>query len=451
MKTLLVLAAFLCAYLHSLLAYCEGDWEQLPYIDDNYHIQAARSAHDNNAINRTNQLWLDQACPAQMAVYTCYFHGNASRAEELERRRFVPKPNPSDRCQAFHPMQLMEKLRDKHVVFMGDSILIQLWVSLVCTIHPLLDTQLAVHFAKLGTCNNITCPDPHSNRHGSLHRGWIYVPSYNLSLSLVQEPRYSLKAVEHIYSKHHLSSSDLVVFNYGVHFNNRSEFDAVVRTFKAEIIEGKYGYGGPDSGTGVPAWKQHLPPILYFQAAPQHFPGGNGYYSPQDSSPYAGQCQAADPARRRAEDWRNSVLDEHLLSIGDGIDSPLHMVRIAEALYSQHDAHVGTEPYVRLPLDCTHWCFPSGIFKYMHLMLYNALHRLVDHRKEVPVFYYGLDLREGMLVKSKLSKDVFLLKQGQRRPFSSLSAFTSRGFDFAQVVTVDAWDLQLIPEGEPLT
>lgn len=446
---------------HSV-GYCEGSWQTLTHNEGIPHIHAARTAHDPLEAKGSNAKWLEQACPAQMAVYTCYFHGNVTRARELEMRRYVPHPptaptppssSSDEQCHAFHAIELLELLRNKHVVFIGDSILTQLWVSLVCLLGPLTQTQLSIHWGRMFHCNDITCPAGDSNEHSLIGNSWAYLPSSNTSFVLEIVPEYNLKAIQHIYSTHRLTATDLVIMNFGVHYNKQEEFGHAIGAFMRGVVGEMYKHqpqpidmeaGADGSREDQAAWKSHLPPILYFQTAPQHFGGESGYYQGKDSN--VTNCEPVS-ARIKDIDWRNRILDEHLGT--NDSNSPVHLVRTADALYSQYDAHVASNPYPSEPMDCTHWCFPSGIFNYLQLMLYNAVYRLADHSVGGYGFY-GPELREGDLVKRHGAAEVYLLSNGQRRPFDSLQAFVSRGYDFSNVITIAGHALNEIPLGEAL-
>lgn len=438
-----------CLLLPVVAGYCEGSWEQLAFADDKYHIDAARTVHDP----QSNQLWLAQACPAQIAVYTCYFHGNASKSAELERRRFVLHGGSvgKETCEPFFPIDFLQSIRGKRLVLIGDSIMGQLWVSLVCTLHSLVHNRLDVEFGRLPGCNDIICPDPHSGKHSFLEGGWMHFPSFNATISHVVQSKFDLQDVLRVFRSHRLGARDIVTMNFGVHYNREEEYDAAMKQFRDELLVGVYGDGSTNTTTQN-VHNNTLPRILYFQSAPQHFRGSSGYYDQNTQRyPYGFQCEpVASLSLRRAADWRNRVIDRYLSS------SPsIHIVRIAEALYSQYDAHIGLEPYVNTPIDCTHWCFPSGIFKYLHLMLHNAIHRTAAaplmFQESSGGYFYGPALSEGDLVRGRGARDVYLLQNGKRFPFNSLSAFVSRGYDFDNVVTVADAAISLIPLGVALT
>lgn len=58
-----------------------------------------------------------------------------------------------------------------------------------------------------------------------------------------------------------------------------------------------------------------------------------------------------------------------------------------------------------------------------------------------------MTLPEGTLVKDKSNPTVYLIKGGQKRPFSSVVSFTSRGYSFNQVITTNSLQLALYATG----
>ena len=71
-------------------------------------------------------------------------------------------------------------------------------------------------------------------------------------------------------------------------------------------------------------------------------------------------------------DYRNAIL--HALLKNDNVFT---IIPIAHGLYSQWDAHVeGSKIVSYAGFDCTHWCYPSGVFKFVQRMVYNYIVRL---------------------------------------------------------------------------
>jgi hypothetical protein len=67
------------------------------------------------------------------------------------------------------------------------------------------------------------------------------------------------------------------------------------------------------------------------------------------------------------DDWRNDILHNEFSSLIR--QGHVTIVPLVKGLQSQYDAHAGDD------VDCTHWCYPSGIQKYWHQIYYNAIER----------------------------------------------------------------------------
>eukprot|EP00981_Chlorochromonas_danica_P003678 scaffold681_cov173-Ochromonas_danica.AAC.41 len=309
-------------------------------------------------------------------------------------------------------------------------------------------------------CNDIICPKPGTKEHSQTLNGWFYIPAYKATFAYERQSQLSASIFKTAYKNYHLTPQDIVVTNLAAHYNVEEKMEKDVEKFAQELLKNFYDYDNTTvSNTSDPLqrgsvrWKERLPPILYFEASPQHFHGVNGYYG-QYTSEYKQErrCQEVkDPVARREADWRNRILERYL-SFGQDCHSPIHLVRIAESLISQHDAHVEIVPFHHTPFDCTHWCFPSGIFNYLATMLYNGILRLEPPLKieERPRHFYGLHLREGDIVKTHHDRSIYLLKDGKKCAFHSLDALSNRNYTLSDVKVTHSKILNDIPDGENL-
>jgi hypothetical protein len=61
------------------------------------------------------------------------------------------------------------------------------------------------------------------------------------------------------------------------------------------------------------------------------------------------------------------------------IQSAIPILRIADALRSQYDAHIDGDSKMLAfnNADCTHWCIPGSIFPYMLTVMFNHLRQAV--------------------------------------------------------------------------
>jgi hypothetical protein len=120
----------------SLHDYCDGEWINRSSnftMNEEYLIFRSRTIFDTNHIEESVQEFVKNACPAQAAMYTCYYGvDEADRASMLENRHFIP--NHPQRCQSYTPTKFLQLIRNRKVVMLGDSVIGQIWQSLVFSI-----------------------------------------------------------------------------------------------------------------------------------------------------------------------------------------------------------------------------------------------------------------------------------------------------------------------------
>ena len=119
---------------------CEGAWQNSnPVLDaeepDAFEtisgsVHSARIKYTGT--NASFISWRKHACPAEVIQHSCHFHGNNDRLDELENRHWVTK---DPKCPEFWPLEFLLAFRNKRIVFYGDSVMLQLWVYIVCSLH----------------------------------------------------------------------------------------------------------------------------------------------------------------------------------------------------------------------------------------------------------------------------------------------------------------------------
>ena len=119
---------------------CKGKWQNIrPVLDAEepdafasisgtvHAAQVKYTGSTDSAIE-----WRKNACPAEVIQHSCHFHGNNDRLDELENRHWVSNdPN----CPEFWPLEFLLAFRNKRIVFYGDSVMLQLWTYIVCSLH----------------------------------------------------------------------------------------------------------------------------------------------------------------------------------------------------------------------------------------------------------------------------------------------------------------------------
>eukprot|EP01033_Poteriospumella_lacustris_P009197 gene9197-6614_t len=507
---LLVSAVLVLSAVHTFVQQARGRAVAPPIRRPTRSSPLVRRCAWTSVYNTSVRDFLESACPAQVAHYTCYYHGNASHAQELEFRRYVPHQvstndprnadNDDSTCLPFRLVEFLSLLRNRRVFFLGDSILGNLYVSLFCSLYHVAESHHRINFIKLYSCDKVLCPFD-SESHSYNHADVLTFREYNASLFyfIYNQVDFDLRRVADHFG---MTADDVLVINPGIHYNDRNLFTGHLRVLHSQL-------------TGMWAdrdFRARAPTVLFAESTPQHFPAqaegqANGYY-PQLTTgfqgerkcrPFVGPNSTAEERQRVYEsDWRNRLVEQELgdlIAVGNlsaplsaaDLDQPfITRVPLAAGLYDQFDAHLESSPFVFVPYDCTHWCFPGGVDRYMHLMLYNALWRALRRTQQrqdlqklikdsAPVQekwrhqqeqrdksvkehdrtwrQRGLpaNLRAGSVVKVDRQQAIYFVnEQGQCQMFNSWSAFVSRGYDLSNVVSVTMDELRLMEEGPPL-
>lgn len=346
---------------------CYGQWVYNETIQP-----SARYPHFNLSLaDKTAAAFIQTACPAQQSMYTCYYSAvNYTRALHVMNTQYIPHDQQS--CQAFDAEKLLSRLRNRKLIYLGDSIIAQTWISIFCRLYqsPMQSfvESYNVGFVSFGGgCNPLNCPLGGTN-HSALTDGYIkFGKPYDTTIILHIMPRYSAKkTLNEVINNHHTTSQDLVIFNLGVRYNNHDEYHRVMKSFVSDLSE------------LVSKQLTVVPRFFFQQSTPQHFGGDNGYFTPGASKHQEtmDSCKVSGHNSSMSSmfdlDWRNRILDrvfEH--EMPSNLNIPI--LHIAKALYSQAIAHVGRTSIEWTAFDCTHWCFPSGAFDYINLVLYNTL------------------------------------------------------------------------------
>ncbi len=205
--------------------------------------------------------------------------------------------------------------------------------------------------------------------YGHIIRGYLIIKEYNITIIYQNVDTITTDNTFISLSKRYqLNSNDILIYNYGIHCNDRKQYEEIhMPTIKQHLLE---FFGMPTPHTT--AFKGNIdnhsttkrPFIFLSHTTPQHFISSNGYFNYEARLAKKPCVPLQDAFNSNASltnnDWRNQALFKHM--------SPLVQANLlVHGLRSQYDAHNARDG------DCTHWCFPSGIDKYFHLMYYNAI------------------------------------------------------------------------------
>lgn len=455
--TMLPVAVLLSAALiHSVASAADrcaaGVWKRLGALNDLPFVPGyARTHFDPANIRSAQQEWLKYACPTQSFIYSCYYHEGhlesvlpKNYAENAEQRVFVAK---DPQCLPFYPYNFLDVIRNRRLLFIGDSVAMQVFESLICALHK--STPVDTKGSLWGHSKSFsahTCPFGDRNcylRPGSavsMHAAGVGVHMHHLEF-------FNNASFWGAIHELGMTKNDIVLFNIGLHYNNMTAYESDIGAFLESLSVVRA------------ASSDNTPHILFLETTPQHFPTENGYYPSSYATDNIRRCGVARTAntsvadlqaKMRQLDWRNNIVNEFVAKFNAG--SPfyhvkpnnLSVVKLAEGLYSQWDTHIVKGPLSVPTADCTHYCMPSGVFPYIHQMIYNSLLDELGLRDEpIPALH---DFSKTPLIKGS-GQACFLVRNGTRFSFHGAASFLGMGFDFGDVVTIPDDELNDLPYG----
>ena len=115
----------------------EGTWSAVTF-QNTYHTAASRitSAEVSSGVD-----WFEASCPTQSFVYSCYYHNKKAKSvlSSLDHRRW---DTPNAACLRFYPYDFIQSLSGRRLVLYGDSVMGQIWQSLVCSLNQVTNSTL---------------------------------------------------------------------------------------------------------------------------------------------------------------------------------------------------------------------------------------------------------------------------------------------------------------------
>lgn len=415
---------------------CDGDWVTVSHDLPLYHLDESRALMNRSNVEQSVRNFLDSACPGQRSAYSCYFTADSPKALQraglLERRDFQLLPNSP--CVPYTPAAFLKLMRNRKMLMIGDSISAQIWQSFVCSLYRIDESYFDVEYWIEPDCvDPHKCPARPAPKHGHIVDGYLAMRSTKTQMIFeFRSVHGKLKELSRLVQKNNLNENDIVVINYGIFYNSRSEYEAMLQNLSQSL---QLVLGHPSS------------PFIFFRhSTPQHFDTVDGF---DDSSRNRSSYECVNSSSFE-KDWRNTLAEDIIRPLTKQYPSRFGMIPISYGLYGQHDAHAGNG-------DCTHYCSPSGIFRYIHTITYNAIYRTLlvaqslnstssrdsteierdereGHNREDVTWKMHPLLRNGDFVQIENDpKTMYLVDKGKLRPFRSLDFFTSKGYDWSKV------------------
>jgi hypothetical protein len=204
---------------------CDGVWVQ----------HDGPKSHRFLGLNRTFEEYgsnyskiLLEMCPTETFYYNCFYHGAGDRASSLLNREWL---SHDARCEQFDPLKFFEKLRNRNLYMLGDSVMGQNWNALICRLLdsiPVTDIIIySIHWLQYqgGTLeltkayNENTCPVGAS--HCLLgYESIIHLRKFNVTIVYrrsAMDLHIGLVDAIKIYP---ISDNDVIIANNGLHYSD---------------------------------------------------------------------------------------------------------------------------------------------------------------------------------------------------------------------------------------
>ena len=301
------------------------------------------------------------ACPAQMAIFTCYrldaseLHG---KGFEVENKKYK-----LDYCdlQSFTPTAFLSMMRGRKLVICCDSMQMQLFTNLVCGLHSTTTAVYDLHWALLTQFGSRDCPADREGENCHLLNSHVYYPEYDFEIFL---------AVTHLQSNyttpHVRGLFGFTIDDFRIDYNLRPQKDVVFLNYGVHIHQHQLKTSLTTMAEQYSENRANLPIFLWREMATQHCDSPNGAWTDL-------QTGACVPYKDLDEYYRNETKLHIANEVLGKYDIPI--VRIYNASRTEWNDHIGPQTRTDEPgrMDCTHYCQPSGVITLWREMFFNAL------------------------------------------------------------------------------
>lgn len=303
------------------------------------------------------------ACPAEMAIFTCYRHDKAElhgKGFEAENKKYK-----MDYCdlQSFTPTLFLNLVRGRKLVICCDSVQMQFFTNLVCSLHSTTTAVYDLHWALLHQFGSTDCPSDRNGKNCHLLHSRVYYPEFDFEIFL---------AVTHMEANSHVhGTSGFTIDDFVKDYNLRPRHDIVLLNYGVHVDEANLKTTLTNLAVQYAASRNNLPIFIWREMATQHFDSPNGYWT----NIQKGLCVPF-------KDLDGYYLRESKLHIANEIlgKYKIPILRIYNATRTQWMDHIGPQVRTDEPgrMDCTHYCQPSGVISFWRELLFNALIPIVS-------------------------------------------------------------------------
>ena len=304
------------------------------------------------------------ACPFQSQVYSCRLYLDSDETTgsgyKTSRKKFTPS---TCSINEFRPKQFLTLLRNKRLMFSGDSMSMQNFIMVACSLHVEAESEYSKEW-----CIKPECAE--GAEHCQLVTAKVFYPEYNTTIVFLGTQAFDYNSKHH--GEHDLieyidygqlwSPFDILLLNVGLHASSRDWLSKVTQK-----ISEQYNCTKPDQ----------RPILIWRETSAQHFDTESdgepsGYFNYPNKEPCV---QHSDFDKAYLEDYRNRIPERWMNRY------QIPILRINNASSLAMDQHFGLHPRIKYT-DCTHFCDQSGVLYFFRDLLYEALPFLLEEKKE---------------------------------------------------------------------
>ena len=126
-------------------------------------------------------------------------------------------------------------MKGRKLTLIGDSSMIQVFQSFVCNLRPSVISNLNMdwHHFKWGLYNKTICPFPDGKHCHIKGVSTMEIPYLNIRITFHKHDKPNERIFESIIGDKY-TKEDIVIINFGQHYNEKSEFFSILNKFSIE-------------------------------------------------------------------------------------------------------------------------------------------------------------------------------------------------------------------------
>jgi len=128
----------------------ENNYRKYPFSDISVYNDSS-DKENFTVINERIKKWMKQACPAESRLYSCPFQGKLIELMNKITNRVWKSKDTS--CHEFWVSDFLDAITSKNILLIGDSLMFQIYSSLICELLQFVDSKLYMNWETNGQDN----------------------------------------------------------------------------------------------------------------------------------------------------------------------------------------------------------------------------------------------------------------------------------------------------------